>query len=106
MNQQDAQGQTALMHASREGFPQVADLLLSKGAKTEIKDQFGRTALTVATIYGHYQVVCVLVSAGANVHTKDIHNMKPIVYASAMDQGDIYKYLEAAMARKAFRRAP
>ena len=99
LNQQDAQGQTALMHASQQGNPQVVDLLLSKGAKTEIKDQFGRTALTVATIYGHYDVVCVLVSAGANVHTKDIHNMKPIVYASALDHGEIYKYLEAAMAR-------
>jgi hypothetical protein len=45
-------------------------------------------------------VVCILVSAGANVNTKDIHNMKPIVYASALDHGDIYKFLEAAMARK------
>jgi ankyrin repeat protein len=74
--------------------------LLSRGAKTEIKDQLGRTALTIATIYGNYDVVCVLVSAGANVHCKDIHNMKPIVYASALDHGDIYKFLEAAMARK------
>ena len=101
------------MHASREGFSQIADLLLSKGAYTEIKDEFGRTALTIATIYGHYNVVCILVSAGANVNTKDIHNMKPIVYASALDRGDIYKYLEAAMARSPlspqagqFRRAP
>ncbi|MGA2937243.1 MAG: ankyrin repeat domain-containing protein [Syntrophobacteraceae bacterium] len=113
LNQQDAQGQTALMHASREGFSQIVDLLLSKGANTEIKDEFGRTALTVATIYAHYDVVCLLVTAGANVHTTDIHNMKPIVYASALDRGEIYKYLQAAMARRplstqavGFRRAP
>ena len=86
--------------------------MLSRGAKTEIKDQFGRTALTIATIYDNLDVVCILVSAGANVHTKDIHNKKPIVYASALDHGDIYKFLEAAMARKPssnsaiFRRAP
>jgi ankyrin repeat protein len=113
LNQQDAQGQTALMHASQAGFSQIADLLLSKGANTEIKDQFGRTALTVATIYGHYDVVCLLVAAGADVYTKDIHNMKPIVYASALDRGEIYKYLQAAMARRpsstqaaGFRRSP
>ena len=54
VNQQDAAGQTALMHASQGNYPQVAGLLLSRGAKTEIKDQFGRTALTIATIYGNY----------------------------------------------------
>ena len=57
-------------------------------------------------------VVCMLVAAGADVNTKDINNMKPIVYASALDRGDIYKLLEATMARKpssnsaVFRRAP
>ncbi|SPF39366.1 Ankyrin [Syntrophobacter sp. SbD1] len=100
VNQQDAEGQTALIHASQGGYAQIAGLLISKGAATEIQDEFGRTALTVATIYGQYDVVCVLVSAGANVHTKDFNNMKPIVYASALDRGQIYKYLEAAMARK------
>jgi hypothetical protein len=104
LNQQDAQGQTALMHASQLGSAQLVDLLISKGAQMEIKDQFGRTALTIATIYGHYDVVCVLVSAGANVYTKDIHNMKPIVYASALDHGEIYKFLEAAMAERAMSR--
>lgn len=113
VNQQDAQGQTALMYASRGGYNQIANLLISKGANTEIQDQFGRTALTIATIYGNYDVVCSLVSAGANVNAKDIHNMKPIVYASALDRGEIYKYLEAAMARwptsaasQGFRAAP
>jgi len=100
VNQQDAQGQTALMHASKGGFPDIVALLISRNAKLEIKDQFGRTALTLATIYGHYDVVCALVSAGSNVNTRDIHNLKPIVYASALDRGEIYKYLEAAMARK------
>ncbi len=100
LNQQDAQGQTALMHASQEGFSEIAGLLLSKGASTEIKDQFGRTALTIATIYGHYDVVCALVTAGADVHTMDINNMKPIVYASALDRGEIYSFLKAAMARR------
>ncbi len=112
LNQQDAQGRTALMYASEGGYPQIVGLLLSRGAKTEIKDQFGRTALTIATIYGQYEVVCILVSAGANVYTKDIHNMRPIIYASALDHGDIYKYLETAMAKSSspaqagFRRAP
>lgn len=97
----DAQGETALMYAAREGNPQIVELLLSKGARMEMKDEFGRTALTIATIYGRYNAVCALVSAGANVNTKDIHKMTPIVYASALDQGDIYKFLKAAMAHKA-----
>jgi hypothetical protein len=97
LNQQDAGGQTALMCASQGDYLPVVELLLSRGAKTEIKDQFGRTALTIATIYGNFDVVCALVTAGANVYTKDIHNKKPIVYASALDHDEIYKYLEAAM---------
>lgn len=99
VNQQDAQGKTALMYASQGGYPQVADLLLRKGSKTETMDQFGRTALTIATIYGNYSVVCLLVAAGADVNTKDFNNMKPIVYASALDRGDIYNLLAATMTR-------
>lgn len=100
LNQQDAQGQTALMYAAHEGNPRLIGFLISKGVNMEIKDQFGRTALTIATIYGNYDAVCVLVTAGADVHTRDIHNIKPIVYASALDHGQIYKYLEAAMIRR------
>ena len=100
VDQRDAQGQTALMYASQQGNAPIIDLLLSKGASTELKDQFGRTALTLATIYGRYKAVCMLVSAGADVRTKDVHNMMPITYASALDKGDIYGYLKAAMARQ------
>jgi ankyrin repeat protein len=113
INQQDAEGQTALMYAAHYGHPAAVELLLSQGAKTEIKDQFGRTALTVATIQGKIDVVRVLLAAGANPHCKDIHNLKPIVYASAFDQGEIYTMLKTAMSRKSsaargdtFRRSP
>ena len=112
VNQQDAEGQTALIYAAKNGYPEVAELLLSQGAKTEIKDQFGRTALTVATIHGQIEVVQLLIAAGANVNTRDANNMKPIVYASALDYGEIYTMLKSAMTRKprswaqSFRRAP
>ncbi len=113
VNQQDAQGKTALMYASQGGFVPVAELLLSRGSRMEIRDQFGRTSLTIATIYGSYGVACLLVSAGADVNTKDYNNMRPIVYASALDRGDIYNLLANAMARKPlpyhaaeFKRAP
>jgi uncharacterized protein len=110
VNQQDAEGQTALIFASKNGYPDVVELLLSQGAKTEIKDQFGRTALTVATIHGQLEVVRLLISVGANVNTKDANNMRPIVYASALDHGEIYAMLKSAMLRKpqanSFRRAP
>jgi hypothetical protein len=113
INHPDSEGQTALIHAAKNGNAKIIELLLSRGAKTEIKDQFGRTALTIATIHGQIQAVAVLLSAGANPHSKDIHNMKPIVYASALDQGEIYKMLKTAMTRKypaqgvnSYRKAP
>jgi ankyrin repeat protein len=113
VNQQDAEGQTALIHASKNGFPDVVELLLSQGAKMEIKDQFGRTALTVATIHNQIEVVQILLEAGANVFTKDTNNLKPIVYASALDHGEIYAMLKSVMLRRppvmgttSFRRAP
>lgn len=112
INAQDAEGQTALMYAAHFGYPAVLKMLLSRGAKTEMKDQFGRTALTIATIHGQADAVRVLLAAGANPHAKDIHNQKPIVYASALDQGEIYTMLKTAMSRKLpaesanFRRSP
>jgi ankyrin repeat protein len=100
VNQQDAQGQSALMYAAQQGNQQIASLLILKGAQLEMKDEFGRTALTIATIYNRYNIVCTLISAGANVCTLDIHQMTPIVYASALDRKAIYNILKVAMLQR------
>ena len=51
----------------------------------------------LATIYGQTDVVRILLSAGANVQARDINDMRAIVYASALDRGEIYGLLEVAM---------
>ena len=48
INAVDGRGQTALYGAALQGYDEVVKFLLSKGAKTDIKDQRGFTALDAA----------------------------------------------------------
>src|SRR5260221_4255543 len=48
INAVDGRGQTALYGAALQGYDDVVKFLLSKGAKTDIKDQRGFTALDAA----------------------------------------------------------
>ncbi len=71
VNQTDAMGMTALMHASRRGQIQTASLLLRAGAKINESDSYGRTALMYAALNGHADLVTFLLAAGADVDSKD-----------------------------------
>ncbi|OWK06780.1 ASZ1, partial [Cervus elaphus hippelaphus] len=64
---------TPIMYAARDGRPQVAALLVARGADVNAQDENGYTALTWAARQGHKNVVLKLLELGANkmIQTKD-----------------------------------
>ncbi|KAM9362257.1 photoreceptor ankyrin repeat protein [Symphorus nematophorus] len=73
INQQDNEGNTALMIASQAGHINSVMYLLNyyPGIDTEIKDCRGFTALIKAAMTGRNDVVSALVMAGADLHAVD-----------------------------------
>ncbi|KAG5508324.1 hypothetical protein JIQ42_08246 [Leishmania sp. Namibia] len=59
---QDSRGRTPLVWAAREGFSEVMELLLSRGADRHIADSDGWTALQHARVRNHPEAVYVLES--------------------------------------------
>ncbi|CAJ1985790.1 Ankyrin repeats (3 copies)/Ankyrin repeats (many copies)/Ankyrin repeat/DHHC palmitoyltransferase [Leishmania donovani] len=59
---QDSHGRTPLVWAAREGFSEVMELLLSRGADRHITDSDGWTALQHARVRNHPEAVYVLES--------------------------------------------
>ncbi|XP_029286530.1 photoreceptor ankyrin repeat protein [Cottoperca gobio] len=73
INQQDNEGNTALMIASQAGHVNAVMYLLNyyPGIDTEIRDCRGFTALIKAAMTGRNDVVAALVMAGADIHAVD-----------------------------------
>ena len=58
-------GLTALMHACKDGYLNIAELLLSKGAVVDRRDMKERyTALMMASRHNHFEIVKLLISKG------------------------------------------
>ncbi len=87
VNAQDGTGgETALM-AVANGFGEIGDaevaqLLIDKGAKTEIKNKNGYTALIMAADKGNEGVASVLLNSGAHIEARDAHGMTPLMHAA------------------------
>ncbi len=58
-------GLTALMHACENGYLNIAELLLSKGAVVGRRDMKERyTALIMASYHNHFEIAKLLISEG------------------------------------------
>jgi ankyrin repeat protein len=74
----------ALFRAAENGFTNIVEQLLSKGAKPDnARDRFGRMALTVAALSGHLETVQALLKAGANPDARDRDGRSTLVYLAA-----------------------
>ena len=87
VDHQDRNGYTALHYVSQERLPNIAQILLNAGAKTELRDAYGNTPLWTASFnaHGDLSVVELLVKHGAsfdNVNNagKSIREMASIFY--------------------------
>lgn len=59
-------GQTPLMIAAKNGYAEVAKLLIEKEADVNLRDYEGQTALSYATYFHHQKLAQLLIEAGAN----------------------------------------
>ena len=73
---------TSLTIASQKGHIDTVRMLLSKGAKTEVRDHLGRTPLWYAAANGHMMVVSALRSAGARIDAMDDKGYTPLWIAA------------------------
>ena len=95
MNKQKIDGWSALMLACQDGFCDVVETLLDKGAEVNTHNIEGWSSLTVASRYGHNNVVKQLLNKGAEVNTQINDGWSSLMLASRNGYNDVVKTLLA-----------
>ncbi|NXP78360.1 ASB3 protein, partial [Ramphastos sulfuratus] len=75
-------GWNSLHQASFQGYTEIMEILLKKGANKECKDDFGITPLFVAAQYGQLESLRLLVSHGADVNCQAKDRATPMLIAA------------------------
>lgn len=65
-------GLTALHLAAKEGFVDIVEELISRGAHIDAPTRKGNTPLHISSLAGHLEVVRLLLDAGANVNAQSL----------------------------------
>src|SRR5262245_40982465 len=87
----------------REG-PQIASVLIARGAKIDAKNHDGYTPLRFAAEDGSPAMVELLVSKGADSNVQDKQGRTPLALALASDSKETVEYLKIAMQPRAVQR--
>ena len=66
INEQDADGRTALHLAARSGLAEVVKHLLDNGARNDIKDLSGRDASKMASRWAQYEIAEIIKNYGSS----------------------------------------
>lgn len=94
INDIDSFGDTALHIASNDGFIDIVEILLSKGANPNIADKMGNTPLHLAALFGNLQIVTLLLNHGADInYTNDLG--APIHWAFELHHIHVISHLVA-----------
>jgi ankyrin repeat protein len=93
VNKRTPYGTTPLQRAVDCGFRDIVDLLITKGADVNAKDNGDWTHLHSA-VYGHKDIVELLISKGANVNAKDGNRRTPLYYAKEQRHTEIVEMLK------------
>ena len=72
---------TPLLYAARDGRADIAEVLLSAGARIEQADADGVTPLLMALVNNQLAVAALLVERGANVNASDWYGQTPLFVA-------------------------
>ncbi|XP_058699354.1 CARD- and ANK-domain containing inflammasome adapter protein-like [Poecile atricapillus] len=91
--------ETLLHVAAAHGHLSIMEYLLSRGARTGVKDGKGRTALHRAAEKGHGGAVQVLLRGGASMHAVDMEGKTPLHWAAENNHSHILKMLLKEEAR-------
>ncbi|CAE7449432.1 unnamed protein product, partial [Symbiodinium necroappetens] len=95
-NAATSDGKTALMLASQDGYPEIAQLLLEARADMDAADHDGTTALVAACRDGEEDMICWFLGARADVNKADGNDCTPLVTALQEGQLDIARLLVQA----------
>ncbi|CAH1111046.1 unnamed protein product [Psylliodes chrysocephalus] len=98
VNCQDDGGWTPLVWACENGFSEIADFLISKGADPKLRDVEYNEALHWAAFSGCSHIVEMLVNRGCNVNTVNAHGETPLHIAAREDR---YNCVIVLLARRA-----
>ena len=78
----DDQGKPPLFIVISTGYPQIAELFISKGADVNLKEtNTSKTPLHMAAIRGFSHIAGLLISKGADINARDDHGNTPLDYA-------------------------
>jgi Ca2+/Na+ antiporter len=82
-------GRTLLAVAVEETNLPAIELLISRGASLDLRDEYGQTPLALATEIGFQEAVETLLAAGADPNTHDTSGMTPLDVADEHGAHDI-----------------
>jgi ankyrin repeat protein len=86
-------GKTALHWATVGVNIPMIELLMSKGAKHDVRSEVGSSPLHVAAMNGHNEAVACLLDHGADINSADIMGNIPLVILASMGYLDTVKLL-------------
>ena len=81
-NQPDVWGDTPLIKAANRGCPEVAQSLITVGAKVDFQNKYGSSALIAATRSCDLETVQLLIAAGGDLELQDVYGMTALAWAS------------------------
>ena len=93
IDKQLTDGNTLLIIAAEKGYPDIAKVLLDKGAEVDRRDVEDFTALYIASAYGYIDTVRVLLDRGADVNYPNSGKFTALYIASENGHTDIVKML-------------
>uniref|UniRef100_A0A8C0IAS3 Ankyrin-1 n=1 Tax=Bubo bubo TaxID=30461 RepID=A0A8C0IAS3_BUBBB len=91
--------ETLLHVAAANGHLMIMEYLISKGAKTDVKDRKGRTPLHRAAEKGHGDAVKMLLQHGAYMYSLDTEGKTPLHLAAQKNHSHIVKMILKEEAR-------
>lgn len=91
--------ETLLHVAATNGHLTVVQYLISKGAKTDVKDKTGRTALHRAAEKGHSDAVKALLQCGAYMYSLDREGKTPLHLAAQNNHSHVLRLILKEEAR-------
>ncbi len=93
---QDADGNSALMLAAKNGGTPIVEVLLQNHADVNLANNLGHTAYILAAENNHIDIVQMLIHAGANINQTDNQGYSALMLAVKNDHLETAQYLITA----------
>jgi ankyrin repeat protein len=84
------------MGVSFKGYPEIAQLLIERGADLNLRNGNGGTALMFATLFGRNNLVKILVEAGADQTIADVRGLTALHLAGQQGNEEAWALLGGA----------